>query len=197
MRAMGTEVQFGSPYLRTKNPLCESQIGCFKTVMMILMPNEKVPDAIYLMNHQVSSRLGFTCTEIFRAETLWVVSIMCLKGQVVHERLQCHLGTAWVWPTTFSPIHYPRGTSLSHQCVTHKCFPHQSQLLSSSAYSFSGSASGKCKAMPCRYAERVTCSQIPDFSNPPIANIVVVVHPSLSFTTCMYAHDDRCDLVWT
>ena len=41
MRAMGMEVQFGTPYLRTKNPLCERQIGCFKTVMRILMPREK------------------------------------------------------------------------------------------------------------------------------------------------------------
>ena len=72
MRAMGTEVQFGNPYLRTKNPLCERQIGCFKTVMRILMLNEKsrnwlklVPYAIYLMNNQVSSRTGFTPTELF------------------------------------------------------------------------------------------------------------------------------------
>ena len=41
MRAMGTEVQFGTPYVRTKNPLCERQIGCFKTVMRILMLNDK------------------------------------------------------------------------------------------------------------------------------------------------------------
>ena len=72
MRAMGTEVQFGTPYLRTKNPLCERQIGCFKTVMRILMLAEKsrnwlklVPYAIYLMNNQVSSRTGFTPTELF------------------------------------------------------------------------------------------------------------------------------------
>ena len=65
MRAMGTEVQFGTPYLRTRNPLCERRIGCFKTVMRILMLNEKsrnwlklVPYAIYLMNNQVSSRTG-------------------------------------------------------------------------------------------------------------------------------------------
>ena len=57
MRAMGTEVQFGTPY---------------KTVMRILMLNEKsrnwlrlVPYAIYLMNNQVSSRTGFTPTELF------------------------------------------------------------------------------------------------------------------------------------
>ena len=72
MRAMGTEVQFGTLYLRTKNPLCESQKGCFKTVMRILMLSEKgrkwpkiVPYAIYLMNNQVSSRTGFTPTELF------------------------------------------------------------------------------------------------------------------------------------
>ena len=60
------------PYLRTKNPLCEDQIGCFKTVMRILMLNEKsrnwlklVPYATYLMNNQVSSRTGFTPTELF------------------------------------------------------------------------------------------------------------------------------------
>ena len=41
IRAMGTEVQFGTPYLRTKNPLCERRIGCFKTVMRILMLSEK------------------------------------------------------------------------------------------------------------------------------------------------------------
>ena len=29
IRVMGTEVEFGIPYLRTKNPLCERQIGCF------------------------------------------------------------------------------------------------------------------------------------------------------------------------
>ena len=72
MRAMRTEVQFGTPYLRTKHPLCERQIGCFKTVMRILMLNKKsrnwlklVPYAIYLMNNQVSSRTGFTPTELF------------------------------------------------------------------------------------------------------------------------------------
>ena len=63
MRAMGTEVQLGTPYLRTKNPQCERQDGCFNTVMRILMLREKsrnwlrlVPYAIYLMNNQVSSR---------------------------------------------------------------------------------------------------------------------------------------------
>ena len=72
MRAMGAEVQFGTPYLRTKNPLCERQIGCFKTVMTILMVSEKsrnwlklVQYAIYLMNNQGSSRTGFTPTELF------------------------------------------------------------------------------------------------------------------------------------
>ena len=57
MKAMGTEVQFGAPYLRTKNPLCDRQIGCFRTVMRILMLSESsrnwlklVPYAIYLMN---------------------------------------------------------------------------------------------------------------------------------------------------
>ena len=41
MRGMGTEVQFGTPYLRTKNPLCVRQIGCFITVMRILLLSEK------------------------------------------------------------------------------------------------------------------------------------------------------------
>ena len=70
--ATGTEVQFGTPYLRTKNPLCEHQIGCFKTVMRILMLSDKsrnwpkvVMCAIYLMNNQVSSRTGFTPAELF------------------------------------------------------------------------------------------------------------------------------------
>ena len=35
MRAMGTEVQFGTPYLRTKNPLCERQIGCFCNILTL------------------------------------------------------------------------------------------------------------------------------------------------------------------
>ena len=57
MRAMGTDVQFGTPYLGTKNPVCERQMGCFKTVMRILMLSNKsqnwlklFPYAIYLMN---------------------------------------------------------------------------------------------------------------------------------------------------
>ena len=72
LKAMGTEVQFGTHYLRTKNPLCESQIGCLKTVMRILTLNKKsrnwlklVPYAVYLMNNRVSSRTGFTPTEVF------------------------------------------------------------------------------------------------------------------------------------
>ena len=72
MRAMGTEVQFETAYLRTKNPLCEGQIGCFQTVMRILMLSEKsrnwlklVRYAIYLMKNQVSSRTGFTPMDLF------------------------------------------------------------------------------------------------------------------------------------
>ena len=53
MRAMGTEVQFGTPYLRTKNPLCERQIGCFKTVMGILMLNEKSRNWLKLVPYAI------------------------------------------------------------------------------------------------------------------------------------------------
>ena len=52
------EIQLGTPYLRTKNALCERQIRSFKTVMRILMVQEKgrnwlrvLPYAIYLMNN--------------------------------------------------------------------------------------------------------------------------------------------------
>ena len=54
MRAMGTEVQFGTSYLRTKNPLCERQIGCFKTVMRILMLNEKSRNWLKLVPYAIS-----------------------------------------------------------------------------------------------------------------------------------------------
>ena len=84
MRAMGTEVQFGTPYLRTKKPLCERQNGCFKGVLRILMLNEEsrnwlnlVPHAIHLMNNQVSSRTGFTPTELFRGRPRFNFEFPC------------------------------------------------------------------------------------------------------------------------
>ena len=87
MRAMGTEVRFGTPYLRTKNRLCERQIGCFKTVMRILVLSEKsrnwlklLPYAIYLMNNQVSSRTGFTPTELFLGRPGFNFEFPCAGG---------------------------------------------------------------------------------------------------------------------
>ena len=84
MRAVGTEVQFKTPYLRTTNSLGERQIGCFKTVLKILMLSEKsrnwlklVPYAIYLMNNQVSSTTGFTPGELFRGRRGFNLEFPC------------------------------------------------------------------------------------------------------------------------
>ena len=41
LETLGCEIQFGTPYPRTKNALCERQIRSFKTVMRILMGQEK------------------------------------------------------------------------------------------------------------------------------------------------------------
>ena len=72
LETLGCEIQFGTPYLRTKNALCERQIRSFKTVMRIPMAQEKgrdwlrvLPYAIYLMNNQVSTRTGFSPHELF------------------------------------------------------------------------------------------------------------------------------------
>ena len=65
-------MEFGTPYLRTKNALCERQNCSFKTVMRILMAQEKgrnwlrvLPYAIYLINNQVSTRTGYSPHELF------------------------------------------------------------------------------------------------------------------------------------
>ena len=42
LETLGCEIQFSTPYLRTKNALCERHIRSFKTVMRILMAQEKV-----------------------------------------------------------------------------------------------------------------------------------------------------------
>ena len=72
METLGCEIQFGTPYLRTKNSLCERQMRSFKTVMRILMAQEKrrnwlrmLPYAIYLMNNRVSTRTGYSPHELF------------------------------------------------------------------------------------------------------------------------------------
>ena len=72
LETLGWEIQCGTPYLRTKNALCERQIRSFKTVMGILMAQEKgrnwlrlLPCAIYLMNNKVSTRTGFSPQELF------------------------------------------------------------------------------------------------------------------------------------
>ena len=72
LQTLGCEIQFGTPYLRTKNALCERQIRSFKTVIRILMAQEKgrnwlrvLPYAIYLMNNQVSTRTGCSPHELF------------------------------------------------------------------------------------------------------------------------------------
>ena len=72
LETLGCEIQFGTPYLRTKNALCERQIRSFKTVMRILMAQEKgrnwlrvLPYAIHLMNNQVSTRTGVSPHELF------------------------------------------------------------------------------------------------------------------------------------
>ena len=72
LETLGCEIQFGTPYLRTKNALCERQIRSFKTVMRILMAKEKgrnwlrvLPYTIYLMNNEVSTRTGYSPHELF------------------------------------------------------------------------------------------------------------------------------------
>ena len=72
LETLGCEIQFGTPYLCTKNALCERQIRSFKTVMPILMAQEKgrnwlrvLPCAIYLMNNQVSTCTGFSPHALF------------------------------------------------------------------------------------------------------------------------------------
>ena len=72
LETRGCEIQFGKPYLRTKNALCERQIRSFGTVMRILMAQEKgrkwlrvLPYAIYLMKNQVSMRTDFSPHELF------------------------------------------------------------------------------------------------------------------------------------
>ena len=41
LETLGCVIQFGTPYLRTKNALCENQICSFKTVMRFLVAQEK------------------------------------------------------------------------------------------------------------------------------------------------------------
>ena len=72
LETVGCEIQFGTPYLRTKNALCKRQVRSFKTVMRILMAQENgrnwlrvLPCAIYLMNNQVSMRTGYLPHELF------------------------------------------------------------------------------------------------------------------------------------
>ena len=72
LETLGCEIQFDTPYLRTKNALCVWQIRSFKTVMRILMAQEKrrkwlrvLLYAIYLMNNQVSTRTGYSPHEPF------------------------------------------------------------------------------------------------------------------------------------
>ena len=71
-QCLGTYTQSGNLYLRTKNPLCEREIGAFKTVMRMLMHNENsrnwlnlVPFAVFLTNNHLGSRTGLTRTELF------------------------------------------------------------------------------------------------------------------------------------
>ena len=72
LETTGCEIHFGTPYLRTKNALCDRQIRSFKSVMRILMAQEKgrnwlrvLPHAIYLMNNQMSTRTGYSPHELF------------------------------------------------------------------------------------------------------------------------------------
>ena len=72
LETLGCEIQFGTHYLRTKNALCERQIRSPKTVMRILIWQEKgrnllgvLPYAIYLINNHVSAHTGYSPHELF------------------------------------------------------------------------------------------------------------------------------------
>ena len=72
LETLGCEIQFGTPYLRTKNALFQWQIHSFKTVMWILIAQDKgrnwlrvLPYAIYLMNNLVSTRTGYSPHDLF------------------------------------------------------------------------------------------------------------------------------------
>ena len=78
LTGFGVKVQFGTPYHRTKNSLCERQIKAFKAIMRILMSQSKsrnwlrqVPMAVWLLNNQVSSRTGLTPGEMFWGRPGW------------------------------------------------------------------------------------------------------------------------------
>ena len=72
LKNMGVEVDFGTPNYKKKNTQCERQIKAFKTITRILLAEEcsrsrvkLVPVAVYMMNNQISSRTGYSPTELF------------------------------------------------------------------------------------------------------------------------------------
>ena len=69
---MGVEVDFGTPDYKKKSTQCERQIKAFKTITGILLAEEMrrnwiklVPVSVYMMNNQISSRTGYSSTELF------------------------------------------------------------------------------------------------------------------------------------
>ena len=71
LKNMGVEVDSGTPNYKKKNTRCERQIKAFKTITRLLLAKESgrnwiklVPVSVYMMNNQISSRTGYSPTEL-------------------------------------------------------------------------------------------------------------------------------------
>ena len=72
LKNMGVQVDCMTPNYKRKNTQCEKQIKAFKTITRVLLAEESSPNwitllsvAVYMMNHHISSRTGYSPTELF------------------------------------------------------------------------------------------------------------------------------------